>query len=115
MAYQDIKAGKVVTTSPAGADPNLLQLWNEHTQLAQEVRECHKRIQHFTSTITGGATSSAITLAIPTFTTSYIVVVEFPFTNGGEWITAKTKTGFTLNWVTASPIGTNTFRFLVVE
>ena len=105
MAYQDIKAGIVVPPITYAEDPAkaLESLRLAHNQVTQEVRECHKRIQQFTITIAAATTTLAVTLAIPAFTANYAVAVDFDFNNGGHWQTAKTTTGFTLTWATASP------------
>ena len=116
MAYQDVKRAKTaISLTPWASDSDKIGvLLQEHQQLAQEVVECHNRIQVFTVTISGvGITTGAITLPAPARDSSYFVGVMFAANAGANWVTARTTTGFTLTWATAltNPVVT----FLIVN
>jgi hypothetical protein len=115
VAYQDVKGAIVVPVVYTG-DPAVAieQLRVGHVSLAQEVRECHKRIQEFNISIGTGLTTIAVVFPIPTFTVNYYAGTDMSFDNGGLWSSAKAKTGFTLTWKTAT-VGTQSARILIVE
>jgi hypothetical protein len=116
MAYQDVKRAKTaISLTPwATDDQKIGVILQEHQQLAQEVVECHNRVQVFAQTLTGvGITTKAVTLPAPARDSSYFVGVMFAANAGANWVTARTTTGFTLTWATAltDPVVT----FLIVN
>jgi hypothetical protein len=116
LAYQDVKGAIVVPVVYDAQNPGISieQLRVGHISLAQEVRECHKRIQEFNISIGTGLTTIAVVFPIPTFTVNYYAGTDMSFDNGGVWSSAKAKTGFTLTWKTAT-VGTQSARILIVE
>lgn len=115
MPIQDV--GKALVQPGFGStDPmeELRRFQKAYSELAQQVRGIHDRIQQFGIDIGNGLTSIAVVLAHPTFTVLYCVSPDFSFTHGSHWTSAKTVNGFTLNWSVAS-VGAQTARILVVE
>jgi hypothetical protein len=121
MAYQDIKRAKVAPelTFTMGMTPDVLvnavaRIVQEYQQLAQEVVLCHNSIQEFPVAVGNGLTAIAVVFPAPTKTALYTVSLNPEFDAGSFWTTAKTTTGFTANWKTAS-VGAQTIRVLVIE
>jgi hypothetical protein len=119
MPYQSIDraqfrpGNQTLSIEDPGTRDAISKVIQDYNKLAQEVVSCHNLIQNFAVTIANGLTTLAITLAIPMPDTGYAVGANFNFNNGGYWVTGKTKTGFTLNWATAT-VGAQAVRFLVV-
>lgn len=114
MGIQDVKKAIVAPLFTGDPLEDLKRFQKAYSELSQQVRDVHNRIQQFGVAIAGGATTLAVTMPHPTFTTAYGVFVDFIFSAGSRWVTAKTKTGFTLNWASAA-VGAQTARLLIVE
>jgi hypothetical protein len=117
VAYQDVKPGMAFVLPPWGTiEEKLAKLHREYGLLAQEVRECHKRIQQFSDLLTNGViTTKTIVMPHPTFTTDYYVGVQFAYNAGAYWITSKTTAQFVVNFATAAGFNEKSVRYLVVE
>ena len=118
--YQDIEKAPVSISRPAaGADDlkaqaQIDQLYGYYQRLAKQVFNCQSVVCNFAVTVANGLTTLAITLPFTYPDTQYVVNAQFNFNNGGWWVTGKTRTGFTLNWATAS-VGAQAVRFLIVD
>ncbi len=119
MAYQDVKKGLISPSRPFARTADVFAqdqidfLAKNLQQLSQEVVLCHNLVWNFAVAVGNGLTTLAVTLPARMPDANYFVGVQANFNNGGTWVTAKTTTGFTLNWVTAT-VGTQAARFLIV-
>lgn len=119
MAYQDVKRALIEPSRSTGRsdDPNVQgQIDYLHTQLqrlSQEVVVCHNLVQQFGISIANGLTTVAVTMPAKMPDANYFVGASASFNSGGVWVTAKTTTGFTLNWATAT-VGSQSARLLIV-
>lgn len=98
----------------ADVGQELARFENAFITLAQQVAFIQNQFQILTVAIGGGVTSVAVTLTVPSPTGNYLVAADFFFSNGGYWTTGKSKTAFTLHWVTASP-GSGNLEVFVVQ
>jgi hypothetical protein len=121
MAVQDIQRSPRRPNRPFATDIEdrptrqyVEKLAFDMRELSDELRLLHNRIVNFAISIGAGLTTIAVTMPIPMPDTSYAVSVNMNFNNGGFWVTGKTTTGFTLNWVTATGGGASA-RFLIVD
>ena len=114
MAYQDVRRAKVLLSPPPDPAKAISQLYDEHRSLAFEVTECHSRIQQFSVLVIAGATTATITMPAPARTSKYFAWAMPGYNAGAIWISGRTTTQFTLNFVTL--LGVNhTWDFLVIE
>ncbi len=119
MAYQDVKRAiiknaRAFKVEDAAAKQVLEQLAQDVNNLTQEVVDCHNRVLNFAVAIGNGLTTINVTLPAAMPDANYFVGVQMNFNNGGSWVTAKTVTGFTLTWATAT-VGAQAVRFLIVD
>lgn len=119
MAYQNVERAPFRPPRNIGIVPDkatravIEDLADNLNRLNLEVVTCHNLIQQFAVSIGNGLTNLAVTMPAPMPDVNYFVGVQANFNNGGTWITAKTTTGFTLNWATAT-VGSQAARLLIV-
>lgn len=119
MPYQEVKRAQIRPAPPTtGIDAPVstsLDFVNEGLRrLSMEVVDCHNRVEQFDNAVGNGLTTIAIVLPAPVADALYFVGADFSFDNGGYWTSAKTTSGFTLNWATAS-VGAQSVRILVID
>jgi hypothetical protein len=126
MAIQSIKRAAHRPSIPGAplvdsdVELRLKKIRRDHYELSDQVQQVHNSFQQFQNptAIGVGVTTLAVVLPIPQPDANYYVGAEFTFLNGGWRIAtaSKTKTGFTIDWVTAAPLNVDNFiRFLVVD